>query len=134
MPNEQFIEQYPLYRKFHVDSLPPYLNALPKVRINMTCGTCKSLQTFSMTNNYWELFSYTNVPVDGVIFRMAYQCQHCVTFEREFFVKIDPNKKWLMKIGQFPAWDTAGNEHIERLLGVHSGYYKKGLVCESQGY
>jgi hypothetical protein len=39
-----------------------------------------------------------------------------------------------MKVGQFPAWEVVGEPNIEKLLGVHSTYYKKGLTCESQGY
>src|SRR5665647_904692 len=39
-----------------------------------------------------------------------------------------------MKIGQFPAWEIAGEPNVEKLLGKHAGYYKKGQVCESQGY
>lgn len=67
---------------------------------------------------------------------MAYICTHCEKFERLFFVKIGGGKSgsWFMKIGQFPAWEVKGEPNIERLLGEHAGYYKKGLVCESQGY
>ena len=39
-----------------------------------------------------------------------------------------------MKIGQYPAWEIAGEPNLEKLLGVNAGYYKKGLICESQGY
>src|SRR5690554_1107831 len=39
-----------------------------------------------------------------------------------------------MKVGQYPAWEVSGEPNIERLLGAHAGYYKKRLICESQGY
>ena len=39
-----------------------------------------------------------------------------------------------MKIGQFPAWEIEPDETISLMLGEHADYYKKGLVCESQGY
>ncbi len=134
MPSKEFLESYPLYRKFKVDRLPSQMNSFPKVQINMGCPTCKSNQTFVMTNDLYENCQYSNYPSAGVAFRMVYMCTHCQKFERLFFVKIDEDKKWIMKIGQFPAWEIIGEPNIERLLCEHSSYYNKGLVCESQGY
>jgi hypothetical protein len=65
---------------------------------------------------------------------MVYLCIHCQKFERLFFIKIDDKRQWLMKIGQYPSWDIKGEPNLEKLLGKHADYYKKGLVCESQGY
>jgi hypothetical protein len=134
MPNKEFIELYPLYRKFRVQSLPPTMDSLPKVRINMLCRNCKSRQTFAMTNEYWEVSRVVNTPLPGLISRILYGCTHCQSFERAFFVKFDPDGKWMMKVGQFPAWEIEGDLNLERLLGKHSDYYSKGLICESQGY
>ncbi|MGI1669918.1 MAG: hypothetical protein K6L74_06275 [Neptuniibacter sp.] len=136
MPNKEFIEEYPLYRKFKVDSMPSTLDRFPKVKINMSCPICKSNQTYIMTNEYYENCSYSNFPSGGLGVRLAYICTHCEKFKRLFFVKLggDTSGSWFMKVGQFPAWEIAGEPNIEKLLGSHSGYYKKGLVCESQGY
>jgi len=134
MPNREFIEDYPLYRKFNVQGLPTTLNNLPDVRVNMNCPTCSSHQTFAMTNKYWEAYSYTNYPLAGIVFRMVYCCIHCQKFERVFYVKADEKRQWLMKVGQYPAWEIEGDANIERMLGAHSSYFRKGLVCESQGY
>jgi hypothetical protein len=134
MPNKEFIEEFPLYRKFFVDSLPAAACDLPEIRINMICRVCKSAQTFAMTNKYHELFGFLNAPIAGQILRMVYRCTHCLNFERFIFFKIDEQRKWLMKIGQFPPWEISGDQNIERLLGKHAGYYTKGLICESQGY
>jgi hypothetical protein len=134
MPNSEFIEQYPLYRKFYPEAIPSALNALPEVRINMTCKMCASPQTFSLMNKYSDGIVYENYPTQGFVFRTVYRCNHCLQFTRFFFVKIDENKQWMMKIGQFPAWEIVGDQNIERLLGKYSDYYKKGLICESQGY
>ena len=134
MPYKDFLEEYPLYRKFKVERLAPCTDELPTVQINMECPTCKSRQTFVMTNKYWEACEYSNYPTDGLVFRMVYLCVHCQKFNRVFYIKVDDQKKWLMKVGQYPAWEIKGDENIEKLLGEHSGYFKKGLVCESQGY
>jgi hypothetical protein len=136
MPSKELIEEYPLYRKFSFNSMPSTLDKFPIVNINMSCPICKSNQTFNMINEYFENYPYSNYPSSGVVVRLAYICANCKQFQRLFFVKIggDKSGRWLMKVGQFPAWEIAGEPNIEKLLGAHSGYYKKGLVCESQGY
>ena len=134
MPNKEFLEEYPLYRKFKVASLPATNDQLPKVRLNMACPTCQSDQTFAMTNEFWENFQYTNSPVWGQVFRAVYLCTHCQKFERVFYVAADQKGQWLMKVGQFPSWEMHGNPLIEKMLGKHADQYKKGLVCESQSY
>jgi len=40
----------------------------------------------------------------------------------------------IMKIGQNPAWSIDAGDELEKALGKHVSEYKKGLVCESQGY
>jgi hypothetical protein len=49
-------------------------------------------------------------------------------------LKIDEQGESIMKVGQFPSWEIAMDKNLVALLGEHSGFYKKGLVCESQGY
>lgn len=136
MPNKEFIEEYPLYRKYKVNKIPSTVDQFPKVKINMPCSICDSSQTFVMTNEYWEGCGYSNYPSGGTGVRLRYLCIHCEKFERHFLVKIsdDQSNSWLMKVGQFPAWEVSGEPNIEKLLGSHAGYYKKGLICESQGY
>lgn len=136
MPNKEFVEEYPLYRKYKVDNMPSTLDKFPKVQINMSCPICKSNQTFSMRNEYFENAGYMNAPSGGKGVRLLYKCTHCEKFERFFFIKIggDKSDTWLMKIGQYPAWEISGEPNVERLLGAHAEYYKKGLICESQGY
>jgi|TARA_R100001509_G_scaffold114859_2_gene69989 hypothetical protein len=136
MPNKEFLEESPLYRKYKVDSIPDTLDKLPRVKVNMSCPFCKSNQTYAMTNEYWENSRFSNFPSKGVIVRLRYICTHCEIFERLFLVKLGDDKSgfWLMKAGQYPAWEITSEPNIEKLLGGHAGYYKKGLVCESQGY
>ncbi len=136
MPSKEFLEEYPLYRKYKVNSMPGTLDKFPKVKINMSCNVCESNQTYVMTNEYFENCGYVNFPSGGAGVRLRYICTHCEKFERLFLVKVggDKSGSWLMKVGQFPAWEITGEPKIEKLLGSHAGYYKKGLVCESQGY
>lgn len=136
MPDKAFLETYSLYRKFRIDALPLTVDKWPIANINMHCPICKSGQTYVMTNKYWENLEYSNYPSGGAAVRLVYLCTHCQKFERLFFIKAGGDKQgsWFMKVGQFPAWEVTGEPNIERLLGNHAGYYKKGLICESQGY
>lgn len=92
MPSKEFLEDYPLYRKYKVDSLPSTLDAFPKANINMPCPICKSNQTYSMRNNYYENFKYANSPSNGAGVRLRYICTHCEKFERLFFIKIGKSR------------------------------------------
>jgi hypothetical protein len=136
MPDKVFLETYSLYRKFHIDKFPTTISKWPVANINMPCPVCESSQTFVMTNRYGENLEYLDYSSEGVNFRLVYLCSHCQKFERFFYVQAGGEKKafWFMKVGQFPAWDVSGEPNIERLLGDHAGYYKRGLICESQGY
>lgn len=100
----------------------------------MLCPACGSEQTFTQTNRYYENQRYSNYPTAGLVFRCLYHCSHCDEFDRVFYIAADRGLEWLMKVGQFPSWEIQGNPNVEKLLGKYAGYYKKGLVCESQGY
>jgi hypothetical protein len=135
MPRKQLLEDYPLYRKISLPrALPVSLDGLPEVRINMSCATCKSRQTFAMTSKYWDCFGYMNHPAHGQIIRLRYLCIHCQEYLREFFVKISEDGASLAKVGQFPSWEIEGDPNVERLLGDHAQYFRRGLICESQGF
>ena len=59
MPDKEFLEEYPLYRKFKT-VIPARLNGIAKVRINMSCPICKTNQTFAMTSEYFQGFEFSN--------------------------------------------------------------------------
>lgn len=134
MPNKDFLEHHPLYRKAKLDNLPSTADNLLKVKINMYCPRCKSDQTFVMQNEYWETYDHINFPIRGQVLRLFYVCAHCTTFARYFFVRVDENNKYIMKVGQYPPWDISLDPDIAKFLGDHVDLYKKGLICESQGY
>lgn len=138
MPHRELIENYPLYRKFHVENLPDSLEKIPMPAIHMYCKICKSEQTFNMVNKYYENTVQQEFlpifPTYGSIVRSLYRCSSCKNFYRYFFLKFDPNGKYIMKIGQEPPWEISMDHNLEKMLGAHSDYYKKGLTCESQGY
>ncbi len=133
MPNREFLENYPLYKKFKIN-VSGTLNSIPKPAIHMQCHRCKSEQTFNMSNEYYELFGVINTKTAGLIVRAEYICRSCHRFYRIFLIKISDKLDFIMKVGQYPPWEIAMDKNLEKILGKHSGYYKKALVCESQGY
>ena len=133
MPDAELLEEYPLYRRkeFPVAGRMVFLE---KPRINMHCAKCKQTRTFQMTNEYWDQWHVPNTDTPGQRVLARYICVSCTEFERTFTILLSDNRDWVMKIGQYPPWSIFGNEQLEALLGNHGDYYKKGLICESQGY
>ena len=131
--NKEFLEEYPLFRKYKA-KLPPVLNSYPRVPINMKCFECNSMQTFNMINDYTELRQFINAPANNTLVRLDYLCQSCKSFHREFHIYISKDLDYAYKVGQYPEWEIKLDKNLERTLGKHSTYFRKGLVCESQGY
>ena len=54
MANKEFLEEYPLYKKFIATNFYDWtsLADLPKPAIHMYCWRCDSDQTFNMANEY----------------------------------------------------------------------------------
>lgn len=128
--NREFLQQYPLYRKFKTD-LPHRFSNVDKPAIHMHCPLCASAQTFNMNNDYAMKPDY---PTAGAVARAVYICTSCNKFLRHFFLKFDLQGKYVMKVGQQPAWEITCDAVLAKALGSREGYYKKGLICESQGY
>ncbi len=68
------------------------------------------------------------------IFYLCYKCSFCSTFERVFFIWMSEDRKALMKVGQFPLWDIGVSVNLNKMLHEHVDVFKRGLICESQGY
>lgn len=133
MPSKFFLETYPLYRRFAEYKIPDTLYSISTPQINMYCENCSSNQTFMMRNSFNDGLASDASPL-GMSLKARYACVHCYEVERNFFIKFDDDGKWIMKVGQYPAWEIKGDINLEKLLGDHASYYSKGLVCESQGY
>ena len=146
MANKKFLEEYPLYRKFktNISWSRDYKSGvradeLEKPAIKMYCNICGSDQTFNMFNEYYE--KYNNEIVNGRIRDLRYQCASCNKFQRIFLIAFHTEKKdkdydslVLEKVGQYPAWSIDMDKELEKMLGKHAEYYKRGLICESQSY
>lgn len=130
MPNRELLENYPLYRKLPMDL--PNASQLARPAIHMDCPVCGSGQTFNMTVNAYPDIGW-NEPPQGVS-KVVYRCASCEQFDRFFLLKFDPERNYVIKVGQEPPWDISVDRNLEKTLGEYTEYYKKGLICESQGY
>ena len=140
MPNAEFLEEYPLYRKF--DYNLPFIKKFPKVSINMRCHKCDDKRTFVPyhiiymdRNQILDIDKYNVVnenPIEGSHFILRYICASCGLFERIFVLKVGKNIKQIFKTGQYPPWDINIKKKLRKILGEYSDYYKKGLICESR--
>jgi len=135
MPNREFLEEYPLYRKLRME-LPDKLKKLPKVPITMRCENEGSDQTFNIVREYYSGHIGSAQSCLGNTREIEYQCKSCSKFKRYFMLEFgeDTSGSYVMKVGQSPAWDIKPDKELERILGDNADFYRKALVCESQSY
>ena len=131
--NKEFLEEFSLFRKFEWE-VPETIQILPAPPINMICRDCGSVQTFNMIDNYYKQFDGHNVKCRDQKIRLFYECQSCRNFTRQFDIYISPDLDYIYKFGQYPEWEIKIDNNLEKVLGKHAKTFRKGLVCESQGY
>lgn len=141
MPDIEFLEKYPLYRKFEI-KFPPFFARFSKVNLNMYCKNCGAIRTFVMLNYYKDLQG----DIRGEIFQaikekkrplyvpLIYLCASCNRQYRIFLLKLNEDFKHIEKIGQEPPWGISLEKEMEEILGDFAIYYKNGKICESQSY
>jgi hypothetical protein len=98
----------------------------------MYCQTCASEQTF---NVYGRSDNRRQI-IEGVSL-LEYQCVSCKDFKQVYilsFELIENNMVGITKVGQFPPIDIAIDLELRSKLGPYVELYKKGRICESQGY
>lgn len=150
MANKEFLETYPLYKKFKTNwKFTPserysHVSAgrVPKPAIHMHCNVCGSEQTFNMSNDFYDGNTEKEEPIHGQVKDVRYTCSSCNRGVYVFLIYFGYEAKnaeketeiYLQKVGQIPAWSIAMNKDLEGVLGDNAKYYKNALVCESQGY
>ena len=148
MANKDFLEKYPLYKKYYFEPRQRWnvieIEKLSTPSINMHCRVCGYLQTYNVNED--TKYTQPRGFVENNIFRLQYFCTGCKNDIIEFAIRFqhslikgkkgeeDTYNLYMEKIGQFPAWSIDMDKELEKILGEHSDYYKKGLVCESQSY
>lgn len=133
MPDSEFLEKYSLYRKFDIE-LPEKLSDVKKPAINMFCPVCESEQTFNVVRGPHATSEHSDPAPEGQVVWIVYGCAACNRFNEVFLLKFDPDGTYVMKVGQEPPWSISIDRNLQKILGAQAECYKKGLICESQGY
>ncbi len=136
MFKKDFLEEYSLFRNFRIEDVnTANVQLWHKTPINMKCHVCSSNQTFNMTNDFTDE-GYDKFEINGAdrVFDLKYLCQSCKSFKRRFFIYVDENIENIHKVGQYPEWEIKMDKNLAKTLHKHAKTFRKGLVCESQGY
>jgi hypothetical protein len=130
----EFLEKKPLYywQKFE---LPEYSTQFTDLfQIEMECHTCKRSRPFSDRRGIGHV-PYNSMPkLESRIYSFLFKCDSCSSSEYAFFIEVDIENGKIRKVGQSPAWSINLDKDIDRFLEDDSEFFKKALICESQGY
>jgi hypothetical protein len=124
-----FLADYPLFRKA-VLSVPGEVGAWPHVPLQLACAKCRSSQTF-LPKDHFGYTPTSYIPVRGLVLSGEYNCAACTRFTYRFFIKVDYDLQYIVKIGQDPAWEPRIEEFMLKALGSFGLYYRKALHCEA---
>lgn len=154
MPDKEFLEAYPLYRKKDLN-LPYNRENWPKPAISAQCLVCTSSQTFNMINDYSQfdedisrVVAASQRATPSHTLRVVYACAGCQQFRRYFMISVvhpratanalrppaTEGAGTLIKTGQYPAYELRPDPQLAAKLGPRLPIFTKGLICESQGY
>jgi hypothetical protein len=127
----------------------------------MPCQTCPDLQTFVIGERYLDAWLIDQkrkgivarllsggalerdvhqaamaeiIPARGEIIVVQFVCIRCQASRHRFMFQVTDDGKAIAKVGQSPPWSITPPKNVASTLGTHLEDYKKGLVCESQGY
>lgn len=135
MFSKELFEDYSLFRKYQPSEFQKEVRFWKSIPINMECRDCKSKQTFNQISSFYNDHPHdNNGRAEDRVFDVRYLCQSCRNFERRFLVYVSEDLNTIYKIGQYPEWEIKMDRNLEKTLHKHSKTFRKGLVCESQGY
>jgi hypothetical protein len=102
-------------------------------QIEMECPTCKRSRPFSDRRS--RGFPTNSLPkLESSIYSFRFECDTCSSSKYAFFIEVDIENGKIRKVGQSPAWSINLDKDIDRFLEDDSEFFKKALICESQGY
>jgi hypothetical protein len=137
-----FLEKYPLYRRLKLnlkDSTMLFYKSLPN--INLWCDECDGRRTFVRISQgdpaavkALSAGVSPDVVLGGQVVRLFYKCGDCGMRTLQLFLSFSKGGVSVQKVGQIPAPDISGDPGLSDRLGEFTQLYKKGLICESQGY
>ena len=130
----KFLELKPLYSWVSITK-PDYHSQLsPDITLELYCGICKKERPFKdyRSRGGGEPGSMPS-PKSGILHYTCI-CTGCGIYKYDFFADFDLEKSRIRKIGQLPPWSIQIDKDMEKILKDETEYYKKAMICESQGF
>lgn len=130
---QKFLVDKPLYVKI-TEGLPEYAYQLYPDTLLIDCIICKANRPFQYQSKGVRLPTPEKPTLKNGKFSLEYQCTGCKQQRFWFWIEVSTEPKWIRKIGQVPPWSIKTDKNLEKLVSAHQEHYRKGLICESQGY
>jgi len=136
MFDPKFLESASLYSPIKLSELPN-IDDSDWPAINMVCPVCNGLRTLILANTPNSMRFPRDTASDGMTYRnrfalLVYRCPDCKEHLQSFMLKFETDT--VVKCGQLPGWDIDVDKAARSILGRHTATYRKGLICESQGF
>lgn len=159
MPDKTFLEQYSLYRRFPFPDAHRTTASHKCPAIQRHCGHCGNERTY-IEKREWrhEIDPHGKLAVhpfsgaktslvDCYVF-YSLVCSDCLSDFAVYIVYFGTGTEtlfnppveelerggYVMKVGQHPPWSIDTPKEVNATLGEYAPLYKKGSICESQGY
>ena len=132
----EFLERSPLYQWAEVELDPggASLHSFALPSFLAYCGRCKTDRSFGNGGRAWGGGSVSDTAIKGKTLATICVCLHCHHFWRGYLLQFNEDGNRIMKAGQYPPWDLSVDRRLARVLGNHKGTFKKGFICEAQGF
>jgi hypothetical protein len=124
-------EEAPLYAKVPC-SIEKGMNRLRTPAVHLHCETCNTDRTFQLQGTRNTADVHGNVA--GESMAIWFRCAYCRDAKCVFLIRFSEDRKYLMKVGQYPPLDRSVSRQLARVLGDYEELYRKGLTCERFGY
>lgn len=129
-----FLTLHPLYNKCDLDVLPEFNDRHFRwPAITTFCPKCKSTQTFTASIVTAPHPNEGTSEIANKVVCFIYTCASCQRHYLYYLIKF-LDMPTAIKVGQYPLPDISIEKDLEKTLGEHAANYKKGLICERQGY
>lgn len=137
-----FLEQSPLLTWKNI-SFPPLESDFHfDIQLELYCEKCNKSRPYKntvyrnsgggATGSSGTMANLPSNPSSGIRYYTFY-CTSCNS-NYDYWVYFDVAKARIRKLGQNPPWETSIDQDIKHFLKENIEFYKKGLICESQGY
>lgn len=140
-----FFQDYGLYKKYAFKLSHRNLPALPSPSLQRFCEKCSGERTWC-EDFHLRRCCDTQLPegvtVIGHVINFTFYCVACHSERVHFQVRFEQSEKsggnydkcLVSKVGQYPPFDITIDPSLRAAIGKHLPTFKKGIICEKQGF